>query len=137
MKSKSSMMSRDLISKALQQSVIKLNPKLMARNPVMFVVEVGLIISLLLIFVPNAFGESVSTGFNIAVAIILLFTILFANFAEALAEGRGKAQADSMKNTQKEIIANRIEGEQIVAVSSTQLRKRRYRQSGTGRNDSW
>ncbi|TKJ87709.1 K(+)-transporting ATPase subunit B [Paenibacillus sp. CFBP13512] len=123
MKSKSSMMSRDLISKALQQSVIKLNPKLMARNPVMFVVEVGLIISLLLIFVPNAFGESVSTGFNIAVAIILLFTILFANFAEALAEGRGKAQADSMKNTQKEIIANRIEGEQIVAVSSTQLRK--------------
>lgn len=123
MKSKSSMMSRDLISKALQQSVIKLNPKLMARNPVMFVVEVGLIISLLLIFVPNAFGESVSTGFNIAVAIILLFTILFANFAEALAEGRGKAQADSMKNTQKEIIANRIEGEQIVAISSTQLRK--------------
>lgn len=123
MKSKSSMMSRDLISKALQQSVIKLNPKLMARNPVMFVVEVGLIISLLLIFVPNVFGESVSTGFNIAVAIILLFTILFANFAEALAEGRGKAQADSMKNTQKEIIANRIEGEQIVAVSSTQLRK--------------
>ncbi|MFD1990618.1 potassium-transporting ATPase subunit KdpB [Paenibacillus nicotianae] len=123
MKSKSSMMSRDLISKALQQSVIKLNPKQMARNPVMFVVEVGLIISLLLIFVPNAFGESVSTGFNIAVAIILLFTILFANFAEALAEGRGKAQADSMKNTQKEIIANRIEGEQIVAVSSTQLRK--------------
>lgn len=123
MKSKSSMMSRDLISKALQQSVIKLNPKLMARNPVMFVVEVGLIISLLLIFVPNAFGESVSTGFNIAVAIILLFTILFANFAEALAEGRGKAQADSMKNTQKEIIANRIEGEQVVAVSSTQLRK--------------
>ncbi|CAJ1315274.1 potassium-transporting ATPase subunit KdpB [Paenibacillus nuruki] len=123
MKSKSSMMSRDLISKALQQSVIKLNPKLMARNPVMFVVEVGLIISLLLIFVPNAFGDSVSTGFNIAVAIILLFTILFANFAEALAEGRGKAQADSMKNTQKEIIANRIEGEQIVAVSSTQLRK--------------
>lgn len=117
------MMSRDLISKALQQSVIKLNPKLMARNPVMFVVEVGLIISLLLIFVPNAFGESVSTGFNIAVAIILLFTILFANFAEALAEGRGKAQADSMKNTQKEIIANRIEGEQVVAVSSTQLRK--------------
>ncbi|MGV7116494.1 potassium-transporting ATPase subunit KdpB [Paenibacillus kyungheensis] len=123
MKSKSSMMSRDLISKALQQSVIKLNPKLMARNPVMFVVEVGLIISLLLIFVPNAFGESVSTGFNIAVAIILLFTILFANFAEALAEGRGKAQADSMKNTQKEILANRIEGEQVVAVSSTQLRK--------------
>ena len=123
MKSKSSMMSRDLISKALQQSVIKLNPKLMARNPVMFVVEVGLIISLLLIFVPNAFGESVSTGFNIAVAIILLFTILFANFAEALAEGRGKAQADSMKNTQKEIIANRIEGEKVVAVSSTQLRK--------------
>lgn len=123
MKSKSSMMSRDLISKALQQSVIKLNPKLMARNPVMFVVEVGLIISLLLIFVPNAFGESVSTGFNIAVAIILLFTILFANFAEALAEGLGKAQADSMKNTQKEIIANRIEGEKVVAVSSTQLRK--------------
>lgn len=123
MKSKSSMISRDLLSKALQQSFIKLNPKMMARNPVMFVVEVGLIISVLLIFMPNAFGTGVSTGFNIAVAIILLFTILFANFAEALAEGRGKAQADSMKNTQKEINANRIEGDQIVAVSSTLLRK--------------
>ncbi|WP_458118800.1 potassium-transporting ATPase subunit KdpB [Paenibacillus sp. Z6-24] len=123
MKNQASVMNRELISKALQQSVIKLNPKLMMKNPVMFVVEVGLLISIWLIFIPNAFGEAVSTGFNIAVAVILLFTILFANFAEALAEGRGKAQADSLKKTKKEIMAHRVEGDRIVEVPSTDLRK--------------
>ncbi|WPP39512.1 potassium-transporting ATPase subunit KdpB [Paenibacillus hunanensis] len=123
MKNQASVMNRDLITKALQQSFVKLNPLLMMKNPVMFVVEVGLLISVLLIFVPGAFGDSISAGFNIAVSIILLLTILFANFAEALAEGRGKAQADSLKKTKKEITARKLDGERIVEVPSTSLRK--------------
>ncbi|WP_411349959.1 potassium-transporting ATPase subunit KdpB [Paenibacillus sp. WLX2291] len=123
MKNQASVMNRELITKALQQSFVKLNPLLMIKNPVMFVVEVGLVISILLIFVPNAFGESVSTGFNITVSLILLLTILFANFAEALAEGRGKAQADSLKKTKKEITAHKVDGERIIEVPSTDLRK--------------
>lgn len=123
MKNQASVMNRELITKALQQSFVKLNPLLMIKNPVMFVVEVGLVISILLIFAPNAFGESVSTGFNITVSLILLLTILFANFAEALAEGRGKAQADSLKKTKKEITAHKVEGERIIEVPSTDLRK--------------
>ncbi|MEW4369574.1 potassium-transporting ATPase subunit KdpB [Paenibacillus kandeliae] len=123
MKNQASVMNRELITKALQQSFVKLNPLLMIKNPVMFVVEVGLVISILLIFAPNAFGESVSTGFNITVSLILLLTILFANFAEALAEGRGKAQADSLKKTKKEITAHKVDGDRIIEVPSTELRK--------------
>ncbi|MCY7502796.1 K(+)-transporting ATPase subunit B [Bacillus pumilus] len=84
----------------------KLNPLVMIKNPVMFVVEVGTFITLILSFNPNIFGESnVGHGYNIAVFLVLLFTVLFANFAEALAEGRGKAQADTLRKTKSETLA--------------------------------
>lgn len=123
MSKRKSVLTRDIVSQAVKQSFIKLDPRIMLRNPVMFVVEAGFLITLFLLFVPDAFGVSVSTGFNLSVALILLFTLLFANFAEALAEGRGKAQADSLKKTKKEIMANKITGQGVKQVPSTELRK--------------
>lgn len=114
---------RAVVNQALKEAVIKLNPKTMIQNPIMFVVEVGFLVTLFLVFMPTAFGNTVSFGFNIAVALILLFTLLFANFAEALAEGRGKAQADSLKKTKQEITANKLVGLDVVKVPSTDLRK--------------
>ena len=97
----------------------------MIKNPIMFIVEIGFLITLLMSFAPNAFGRSdVEPWFNIVVSIILLFTVLFANFAEAIAEGRGKAQASSLKQSKKEIHANRLlDSGMIEEVPSTQLRK--------------
>ncbi len=85
----------------------KLNPKYMMKNPVMFVVEVGFVVTLLLSFFPNMFGnEEKNLGlYNLIVSLILFVTVLFANFAEAVAEGRGKAQAQSLKKTQKDMQA--------------------------------
>lgn len=82
-------------------SFIKLNPVVMMKNPVMFVVEAGTFVVLLMTLFPGYFGTEGRVGFNLAVFLILLFTVLFANFAEALAEGRGKAQADTLKKTKK------------------------------------
>lgn len=123
MSTRKSTLSREIVSQAVKQAFIKLDPRIMMRNPVMFVVEVGFLITLFLLFVPNAFGGTVTTGFNASVALVLLFTVLFANFAEALAEGRGKAQADSLKQTKKEISANKVTGQGVKTVSSTELRK--------------
>ncbi|WP_433747244.1 potassium-transporting ATPase subunit KdpB [Paenibacillus amylolyticus] len=123
MNTKKSVLNKDIVTQAIKQSFIKLNPQMMLRNPIMFVVEVGFIITLLLVLMPDAFGGQVSAGFNLAVALILLFTLLFANFAEALAEGRGKAQADSLKKSKREITANRLSGSTMKQVPSTELRK--------------
>lgn len=101
MSTRKSAMTRNIINQAIKQAFIKLDPRIMVRNPIMFVVEIGFLITLFLIFMPNAFNGNVSVGFNISVAFILLFTVLFANFAEALAEGRGKAQADSLKKSKR------------------------------------
>lgn len=89
----------------------------------MFVVEVGTIIVLLMVLAPGYFNAEQSIGFNITVLFILLFTVLFANFAEALAEGRGKAQADSLKKTKQDITANKLVGGSVKTVSSSELRK--------------
>lgn len=116
-------MDRDIVTHAMKQSVAKLNPKVMVKNPIMFVVEIGFIITLILSFLPND-SSSIPGWFNITVSLILLFTVLFANFAEALAEGRGKAQADSLKQSKKDVFANVVKGNgEIVQVSATELRK--------------
>ncbi|MBY0599750.1 potassium-transporting ATPase subunit KdpB [Bacillus bingmayongensis] len=116
-------MDRDIVTHAMKQSVAKLNPKVMVKNPIMFVVEIGFIITLILSFLPNE-SSSIPGWFNITVSLILLFTVLFANFAEALAEGRGKAQADSLKQSKKDVFANVVkEDGEIVQVSATELRK--------------
>ncbi|MNT79505.1 Potassium-transporting ATPase B chain [compost metagenome] len=91
---KKKLLTGPIVRNALKDSFIKLNPMTLVKNPVMFVVEIGTIIVLLMVLFPGYFGAEESVGFNISVFFILLFTVLFANFAEALAEGRGKAQAD-------------------------------------------
>ncbi|MDZ5607428.1 potassium-transporting ATPase subunit KdpB [Bacillus pseudomycoides] len=116
-------MDRDIVTHAMKQSVAKLNPKVMVKNPIMFVVEIGFIITFILSFLPNV-SSSIPGWFNITISLILLFTVLFANFAEALAEGRGKAQADSLKQSKKDVFANVVkEDGEIVQVSATDLRK--------------
>lgn len=113
-----------LISRAIIDSFIKLNPIAMMKNPVMFVVEIGTFLVLLMMIMPKQFDAEGRFGFNLAVFLILLITILFANFAEALAEGRGKAQADSLKKTKKGTIAKKLtKSGDIKQVSSDDLRK--------------
>ncbi|MEK5413765.1 MULTISPECIES: potassium-transporting ATPase subunit KdpB [unclassified Paenibacillus] len=112
-----------ILLSAIKDSFIKLNPVTLIKNPVMFVVEIGTIIVLLMVLAPGYFNAEKSVGFNITVLFILLFTVLFANFAEALAEGRGKAQADSLKKTKQDITANKLVGGSVKTVSSSELRK--------------
>lgn len=125
-KSNTKFISSDIMASSVKNAFIKLDPRYMIKNPVMFVVEIGFVITLLLSAFPQLFGEqSVDLRmYNIIVAIILFITILFANFAEAVAEGRGKAQAESLKKTQKDTLARLLDddgSEQII--SSTQLKK--------------
>lgn len=116
---------KEIVMQAIIDSFKKLNPLTMIKNPVMFIVEVGTIITLILSLAPDAFGAStVSREYNIAVFLILFFTVLFANFAEALAEGRGKAQADTLRKTKSDTIAKLLQKDDYIKeVSSTQLRK--------------
>ena len=116
----------DILKQALIGSVKKLSPRYMSKNPVMFVVEIGFFITLLLTIAPGLFGED-DTGlrsYNLIVSLILLVTVLFANFAESVAEGRGKAQAASLKKTQKDTEAHLLgqDGSETV-VSSSELKK--------------
>ena len=122
---KKSLMNKEMIIQAVKESFIKLDPRIMIKNPIMFIVEIGFLITLIMSFAPNAFGRSdVEPWFNIVVSLILLITVLFANFAEAIAEGRGKAQASSLKQSKKEIFANRLlDSGLIEEVPSTELRK--------------
>ncbi|WP_410768825.1 potassium-transporting ATPase subunit KdpB [Fontibacillus sp. BL9] len=120
---KKRLLSGPIIRSAVKDSFLKLNPISLIKNPVMFVVEMGTILVLLMVLAPGYFGAEESVGFNIAVFVILLVTVLFANFAEALAEGRGKAQADTLKRTKQDITANKLVGEAIKTVASSELRK--------------
>ncbi len=117
----------EILRGAVKGAFVKLNPRYMMKNPVMFVVEIGCLITLLLSFIPWLFGDANAETlrlYNIIVCVILFITVLFANFAEAVAEGRGKAQAASLKKTQKETEAHLIreDGEEVV-VSSSELKK--------------
>ncbi|MDR4925960.1 potassium-transporting ATPase subunit KdpB [Peribacillus simplex] len=117
-------LNKEIVGQAIKDAFKKLDPRIMARNPVMFVVEIGFIITLLLSIFPNFFGGTSDRGYNIAVSVILLVTILFANFAEALAEGRGKAQADSLKKTKQDTKAKLFQKDgSIKIVDATELRK--------------
>ncbi len=116
----------EILKQALVGSVKKLDPRYMIKNPVMFVVETGFLITLLLTIVPGLFGEG-DTGlrtYNLIVSLILLVTVLFANFAESVAEGRGKAQAASLKKTQKDTEAHLLnqDGSETI-VPSSELKK--------------
>ena len=116
----------EILHDAIKGSFKKLSPRYMIKNPVMFVVEIGFLISLVLTIFPGLFGpvEANIRTYNLIVAVILFITVLFANFAESVAEGRGKAQAASLKKTQKDTKANllNIDGTTTV-ISSSELKK--------------
>ncbi|CDR24727.1 potassium-transporting ATPase subunit KdpB [Staphylococcus argenteus] len=114
-----------ILIEAFKMSVIKLNPKLLVINPIMFVVEIGMLLMMILICLPDIFGQSLlSRGYLITIFIILLLTILFANFSEAIAEGRGKAQADSLREAQSNLTARVIDSNGLFKiVNASELKK--------------
>ena len=116
-----SLFQKDIMQQALVKSFVKLNPKLMFQNPVMFTVEIGTFV-MLVVSIWTLTGETSQGrfGYNFVVFLVLLLTLLFANFAEAIAEARGKAQADSLRKTREETPARLKSGEKI---SSSQLKK--------------
>jgi K+-transporting ATPase ATPase B chain len=104
-----------IVRRALKDAFVKLDPRQVAKNPVMFVVEVGSVLTTLLIVRDVAAGQTAHLGFTVQVTLWLWFTVLFANFAEAMAEGRGKAQADTLRRAKTETVANRILGDVTAA----------------------
>src|SRR5580704_6916669 len=112
-----------IVKRALKDSFVKLNPRGMMKNPVMFVVEVGAAMTTILA-VRDVVSGAALTGFSFQITLWLWFTVLFANFAEAMAEGRGKAQADTLRKTKTETTARRfLNGSgKTEVVAATQLR---------------
>src|SRR5713101_2136505 len=107
-----------IVKRAIWDSFLKLNPRKMMGNPVMFVVEIGSVITTVLLFKGGS-----DFRFNLQITLWLWFTVLFANFAEAMAEGRGKAQADSLRKARSETVANRLlDGGQTETIPSSRLR---------------
>ncbi len=123
-----------LYGRAIQSAFIKLDPRIAIRNPVMFLVWVSTLVTLLVTIDPNLFGTvdfatlnadtNQLRSLNGLISVILFFTVVFANFAEAIAEGRGKAQADSLRTTRSDTAARKVLPDNtIAAVSSTELRR--------------
>ena len=113
-----------LVKDALRHSFIKLNPKIMLRNPVMFTVEIGTAVMLgVCIWILTGEKAQGSFIYNFSIFLVLFLTVLFANFAEAIAEARGKAQADSLRKTREETPAKKVVNGKIEVVSSALLKK--------------
>jgi K+-transporting ATPase ATPase B chain len=112
----------EILRRAVIDSVIKLSPVTMMRNPVMFVVEIGSVLTTILLVV-DGLRHTGHFGFDLQITLWLWFTVLFANFAEAMAEGRGKAQADALRRAKSETMAHRVvKGMETEEVPSSQLR---------------
>ena len=105
---RASLFESELVAAAVKKSFLMLNPVTMARNPVMFVTEIGAAVTTL-VLVLNISNGSKAVFYTLWVTLILWLTVLFANFAEALAEARGKAQADTLKKTRRKTLARRRE----------------------------
>src|SRR3954468_11570758 len=105
----SAMLDANIVLPAIRSAFTKLDPRLMIKNPVMFVVEVVAVLTTV-IFIKNVIIGGSDLGFAFQIILWLWFTVLFANFAEAVAEGRGKAQAESLKKTRTESQAKLLEG---------------------------
>ena len=125
MAEKLSLWNAAIIRQAAVGSFRKLDPRLMVKNPVMLVVEIGSVLTTILL-VQGVLSHQGSFAFNLQITLWLWFTVLFANFAEAMAEGRGKAQADTLRKAKGETIAVRLKGEFLDSareeVSSAALR---------------
>ena len=119
---RASLFEENLVRTAGKQAVVMLKPWTMARNPVMFVTEIGAVLTTL-VLVADLFHEHAALVYTFAVSAILWLTVLFANFAEALAEARGKAQADTLKRTRRKTLARRVMNGIEEQVSSDELRE--------------
>lgn len=127
MSTKTILFDKKMFGRAIKDSFIKLKPKTQAGNPVMFLVFISAILTSVLWLV-SLFGmKDAPSGYTLAIAIILWFTVLFANFAEAIAEGRGKAQADSLRASRKDVDAHKIPSagkkDSVTVVPSATLKK--------------
>src|SRR5665213_2378892 len=119
---KKSLWDAGIVRRAALDSLLKLDPRAMMKNPVMFVVEIGSVITSVLLM-QDFLGQRHALLFDLQITVWLWFTVLFANFAEAMAEGRGKAQADALRRAKSETVARRVTGNgQIEQVPSSQLR---------------
>lgn len=118
-----SLFQKEQVKESLKQSFVKLNPRIMIKNPIMFTVEVSTFTMLLVTLYSMGNASQGSFGYNLFVFIMLLLTLLFANFAEAIAEARGKAQTDSLRKTREDTPAKKIVNGKIVKVSSSTLKK--------------
>lgn len=112
-----------ILRRAVVDAFRKLNPRQQAKNPVMLVVAVGAVLTSALLIRDLLTGNTQSLGFNLQITLWLWFTVLFANFAEAMAEGRGKAQADSLRKTRTQMMARRLMNGKEERVSASLLRK--------------
>ncbi len=125
MKGNNNLFQAELVNEALKQSFIKLNPSKMFRNPVMFMVWVGtLVMTGVCVWIARGEQSQGSLVYNVIVTAVLFITLLFANFAEAIAEARGKAQADSLRKTREETPAKMlVSNDEVKIVPSNQLKK--------------
>ena len=126
---KSALQDKAMVTRAIKDSFVKLNPKTQLNNPVMFLVWLSALMTTILA-IASAFGikdADASFGYVVAIAVFLWFTDIFANFAEAIAEGRGKAQADSLRAAKKDVEAHKIASletkDQVTAVPGNTLTK--------------
>jgi K+-transporting ATPase ATPase B chain len=115
-----SLFDRTILVPAVRASFVKLDPRVQMRNPVMFVVEVGAAVSILYAFRDARSGQA---SFDLAISAWLWFTVLFANFAEAMAEGRGKAQAEYLRRTKTDTFARRLANGREERISAAMLRR--------------
>src|SRR5471030_2216825 len=114
---------RDQVREAFRHSFVKLNPRLLFRNPVMFTVEISAFVMLVVTLFSLFNKDQGSFGYNFAIFLVLLLTVLFANFAEAIAEARGKAQAESLRKTRSDTPARLLVDGKESTVMSSQLKK--------------
>lgn len=118
---------KSILADAIRQSFVKLSPRVQVKNPVMLVVYIGAILTTVLYFLSLAGIKDESSGYILTITIILWFTVLFANFAEAIAEGRGRAQADSLRSVRKDVKAKKIKSvaniDDYIEVQSSTLKK--------------
>jgi len=115
-------MNRQIVQDAVRDSFLKLNPKVQLRNPVMFIVAVGAVLTTAISIRYILQGTAASVGFTIHICVWLWFTVLFANFAEAIAEGRGKAQAKALRGNRTDVKAKKLNGRGVVTVDAGTLR---------------
>src|ERR1700678_1437281 len=119
---KKSLWTSGIIGVAVKDSFVKLNPRTLMKNPVMFVVEVGSVVTSVELTSDLA-RHNGNFGFELQITLWLWFTVLFANFAEAMAEGRGKAQAETLRKARSETVARRLKSDgSIEEISGSKLR---------------